>query len=62
MKKELTQDDCRLLYVKLLDEFLEKIEKIDKATPWSEREPEWWCNMNDLQRNLYERKRAVSLD
>ena len=29
---------------------IEATEQIDKETPWQEREPKWWLEMMDLQK------------
>lgn len=49
MPKELTQEDCRKLFVEELERLMTSIDAIDRITPWSEREPEWWCRMMDIR-------------
>ncbi len=37
-------------WASLKEEVLEKIEAIDKDTPWQECEPEWWLEMMEVDR------------
>jgi len=39
-------------FINEIDLFLEKLNVIDKNTEYTAREPEWWCEMSDLQRYL----------
>ncbi len=36
----------------LINEMLERIKKIDDATPWRETEPDWWIEMREAERLL----------
>ena len=43
-------------FEKMLDYIVEESEKIDKDTPWSEREPNWWLLMMEVQRSAIDIK------
>jgi hypothetical protein len=36
----------------LKKEILEKIDKIDKNTPWQDYEPKWWLEMMDIRKKI----------
>lgn len=35
-----------------LDNFIKKLDEIDKKTPWKPVEPIWWCDLADLSRQM----------
>jgi len=37
-------------YIKLLNQTLDDIDKIDSDTPWQDFEPEWWLDMMEIRR------------
>ena len=45
-----TQNQCHEEFIILCKEFMTKADAIDKNTPWSNVAPQWWLNMNDMQR------------
>jgi hypothetical protein len=51
-KNPKTQDECRNEWSKLRIEMLGKINAIDQDTPWSEKEPEWWAEMEHMRKLL----------
>lgn len=60
MKKKLTQTECKAMWLELFngDEpvTIEAIDKIDDLTPWSEIEPNWWCDMMHYRKILQAEK------
>ncbi len=42
----------RLAWILLRAEILKKIKEIDNSTPWGEREPKWWLDMMEIERQL----------
>ena len=48
----MTQDECKAVWEELKKETLKKIREIDKETPWSCCEPEWWLEMSNVERVL----------
>jgi hypothetical protein len=45
-----TQDDCRFEFVEELLNLTERLEAIDRKTPHSTVEPEWWLRMMEMHR------------
>lgn len=43
-----TSRECKAEFKALLEAFMEKAEKIDNDTPWSNLEPQWWCDMKAM--------------
>jgi len=39
-------------WIALRAQFLAEIDAIDKATPWSEVEPDWWLEMANARRSV----------
>jgi hypothetical protein len=42
----------RQRWEKLKRHILEETAQIDKDTPWQEQEPEWWLEMQTIERNV----------
>lgn len=40
-------------FIDLLNNSLEEIHKIDKATPYQSDAPDWWIDMIDLGRSIH---------
>jgi hypothetical protein len=54
MKEKMTQSECKEEFIKLLNHFMARIDEIDKATPWSVSEPDWWMEMMDYKTKAYD--------
>ncbi len=52
--REPTQLSCQQAWEKLRAEFIEQVAAIDKMTPWSTVEPDWWCEMMDAEKAVRE--------
>ncbi len=54
MKTYKTQDECRKMFIELLEKTIHEIDLIDRETPMtrSEVEPEWWLSMIFFKRNV----------
>ena len=50
MSKDKTQKDCQLDFINACLAFIEKIDEIDNATPWSEDPPSWWLEMEKIRK------------
>ena len=46
-------------FQKLCEECLEKIDAIDKDTPWSEEAPVWWHKMREIERLILTTKKSL---
>ena len=47
-------------YLSMLEYFLNKIDKVDKQTPWQEIEPEWWIDMIEIREFILNKKEKIS--
>jgi len=52
-KNDLTQAKMHQKWKKLSQEMIDKINALDKDTPWSETEPKWWIEMSNVRRALF---------
>ena len=49
--KRRTQKRCRMDFAAAMIELANRLEEIDKSTPHSEAEPEWWLRMMEMHRS-----------
>jgi hypothetical protein len=49
MKKR-TQNNCKMDFAAAMVSLAHRLEQIDKSTPHSEVEPEWWLRMMEMRR------------
>lgn len=57
IKKLNTQENCKNQFLVILEDQIKDIELIDKATPYTYSEPEWWLDMMEIQKLMYKFKK-----